>query len=131
MSTNEVLTWSEVEIPQTSGKNVPFVSIGRGQLDFNAAACDLVNDNDNHYRFAKLLTAKENGKTVVAVKFLNDAEPNTVHITRKSQNGKPIKGMTLANKGTISKLFGKNGTQNGTSRYKVELLSDHMLKIID
>ena len=127
---NEVVTWSEVEIPQTSGKNIPFVSIGRGQLDFNAAACDLVNDDGNSYRYAKLLTAKENGKTVVAVRFLEESEPNTIHITRKAQHGKPIKGMTVVNKGTVSMLFGKDGAQDGATRYKVEKIDHNMLKII-
>ena len=38
------MEWNVVKISQTSGNNVPFVSIGRGQLDFNAVACDLIND---------------------------------------------------------------------------------------
>ena len=131
MRNNNVLIWSEVEIPQTSGKNIPFVSIGRGQLDFNAAACDLVNDDGISYRFAKLFTAQENSRTVVGIKFLNESEKNTIHITRKAQNGKQIKGITVVNKGTVSKLFGKNGEQNGAIRYKVEKICDNMLKIID
>ena len=130
MSNHDVLVWSEVEIPQTSGKNIPFVSIGRGQLDFNAAACDLVNDDGSSYRFAKLLTAKENGRTVVAVKFLEETEPNTIHITRKAQKGKPIRGMTVVNKGIVSQLFGKDGAQDGSVRYKVEKAGEAMLKII-
>ena len=66
------MEWNVVKISQTSGNNVPFVSIGRGQLDFNAVACDLINDCGN-YRFVQLLTGKENGNTVVAVKFLKEA----------------------------------------------------------
>lgn len=124
------MEWNVVKISQTSGNKVPFVSIGRGQLDFNAVACDLVGDH-GQYKFAQLLTAKEKGKTVVAVKFLKDVEINTIPIKRKSQNGKIIKGMTVVNKGVISDLFGKNGNNDGMVRYGVELIDNDMLKILE
>ena len=63
------MEWNIVKIKQTSGNNVPFVSIGRGQMDFSAVACSLIDDNGS-YRYAQLLTAKDKGKTIVAVKFL-------------------------------------------------------------
>ncbi len=56
------MEWTVVKIKETSGNNVPFVSIGRGQLVFNAVACDLVQDNGD-YHYAQLLTSKEKGKT--------------------------------------------------------------------
>ena len=62
------MEWNVVKIRQTSGNNVPFVSIGRGQLDFNAVACDLINDRGD-YKFAQLLTGKENGKTVELLSY--------------------------------------------------------------
>lgn len=124
------MEWNVVKISQTSGNNVPFVSIGRGQLDFNAVACELVGDCGD-YKFAQLLTGKEKGKTVVAVKFLKEAEANTIPIKRKKQNGKIIKGITVVNKGVISDLFGKNGSNEGMVRYSVELIAEDMLKIID
>lgn len=125
-----MIEWNVVKIDQTSGKNVPFVSIGRGQMDFNAAACKLIND-EGQYKFAKVFTGKENGKTVVAVRFLCEAELDTIAIKRKNHDGKIIQGMTLANKGLIMKLFGKDGTNEGMNRRKVELLQDDMLKILD
>ncbi len=124
------MEWVEVQIKQTSGKNVPFVSIGRGQLDFNAVACDLIEDNGN-YKYVKLLKAKENGKTVVAAKFLTDAEPNTIPIKRKEQNGKTVKGITVRNKGVVSELFGKDGSNDGMQRHLVERIEPNMLKIVD
>ena len=124
------MEWSIVSISKTSGNNVPFVSIGRGQLDFNAVACDLVYDC-GQYKFAQLLTAREKGKTVVAVKFLQEPELNTIPIKRKTQNGKSIKGMTVVNKGVISDLFGKNGSNDGMVRYSVELIGENMLKILE
>ena len=124
------MEWSVVKISQTSGNTVPFVSIGRGQLDFNAVACDLGNDNGN-YKYAQLLTAKDKGKTVVAVKFLENYENDTIVIKRKVQNGKTIKGMTVVNKGIISDLFGKNGKNEGMVRYSVELIAPDMLKILE
>ena len=124
------MEWSVVSIKQTSGNNVPFVSIGRGGLDFNAVACDLVNDNGD-YKYAQLLTGKEQGKTVVAVKFLTEFEQNTIPIKRKEQGGKTIKGMTVVNKGVITDLFGKNGSNEGKVRFGVELVDHNILKIID
>lgn len=124
------MEWNVVKISRTSGNTVPFVSIGRGQLDFNTVACDLVNDNGN-YKYAKLLTAKDKGKTVVAVKFLENYENDTIVIKRKVQNGKTIKGMTVVNKGIISDLFGKNGKNEGMVRYSVELIAPDMLKILE
>ena len=124
------MEWNIVKISQTSGNNVAFVSIGRGQLDFNAVACDLVND-DGSYKYAQLLTGRENGKTVVAVKFLTEPDQNTIPIKRKNQNGKQIRGMTVVNKGVIAQLFGKNGSNEGMIRYGVELIDNNILKIID
>lgn len=123
------MEWNVVTIEETSGNNVAFVSIGRGQLDFNAIACDLVGDV-GQYKFVKLLTGRENGKTIVGVKFLCEAEPDTLPIKRKSQKGKTIKGMNVANKGVIEKLFGKDGANNGMVRHKVALADDpNILKI--
>lgn len=124
------MEWSIVKISSTSGKNVPFVSIGRGQLDFNAVACDLVKDH-GQYRFAQLLTGKDKGMTVIAVKFLEEPDMEAIPIKRKCQNGKTIKGMTVVNKGTISDLFGKRGSNDGMVRYRVELTDSNILKIID
>ena len=124
------MEWNVVKIDETSGKNTPFVSIGRGQLIFNAFACNLLND-DGKYKYAQLLTAKENGKPVVAVKFLEKFENDTLQIKRKESKGKTIQGMTIANKGVIEKLFGKEGENDGMIRHKVELIDVNMLKIID
>lgn len=124
------MEWQVVTIEQTSGNAIPFVSIGRGQLDFNAEACKLVNDKGN-YTYAQLLTGREKGKTVVGVKFLEEYEENAIVIRRKVVNGKQITGMTIRNKGTVEKLFGKDGSNKGMVRHKVELVSDNILKIID
>ena len=75
------MEWDVVAIEETSGNNVAFVSIGRGQLDFSAVACELVGDN-GQYKYVKLLTAKEDGKPIVGVKFLIDPEPNTLPIKK-------------------------------------------------
>ena len=124
------MEWEVVEIKSTGGKNAPFVSIGRGALSFNAAACDLVND-DGSYKYAQILKGKENGKPIVAVKFLKQFAPNAISITRKVQNGKEIKGMGVVHKDTITNLFGKAGSNDGTVRYSVELAGENILKIID
>lgn len=124
------MEWKVVKIEQTSGNTVPFVSIGRGQLDFNSEACKLVNDN-GEYKYAQLLTAKEGGKTVVGVKFLTSYEEDAIIIKRKKINGKQISGMSIRNKGTIEKLFGKDGSNEGMVRHKVELVAENILKIID
>ena len=124
------MEWSIVKISQTSGKNVPFVSIGRGQLEFNAAACELLGDN-GQYKFAQFLKGKEKGTPIIAVKFLEESENDTISIKRKMQNGKIVKGMTVVNKGVITELFGKNGNNDGMVRYKVELIENNILKIVE
>lgn len=124
------MEWNIVKIGQTSGKSVPFVSIGRGQLDFNAVACELVHDDGKTYRYAQLLQGKENGKQVVAVKFLKEPEDNIIPIKRKTQNGRIIKGMTIVNKGVIGELFGKDGKNDGMRRYSVKLIDYNILQII-
>lgn len=125
-----IMEWQVVQIKQTDGRSSAFVSIGRGQLDFNAEACKLVEDTGN-FKFAQLLTAQEKGKLVVAVKFLEENEENCIPIKRKSADGKVIQGMTVRNKGTIEKMFGKNGVKQGMTRYPVTLVEKNILKIID
>ena len=124
------MDWNIVKISRTSGNKIPFVSIGRGQLDFNAVACDLVGDK-GQYKYAQLLTGKEKGKVVVAVRFLEDYADDTIAIKRKFQKGKQIQGMTIVNKGIVAELFGKDGSNDGMNRFSVQLIDSNMLKIID
>ncbi len=124
------MEWQVVKIKQADGRSSAFVSIGRGQLDFNAEACKLVEDTGN-FKFAQLLTAQQNGKVIIAVKFLEEYDENCITIRRKSVDGKVIQGMTVRNKGTIEKIFGKNGVKQGMTRYPVALVEKNMLKIID
>lgn len=124
------MEWQVVKIKQTDGRSSAFVSVGRGQLDFNAEACKLVGDTGN-FKYAQLLTAQENGKVVVAVKFLEENKEDCIAIKRKNIDGKAIQGMTVRNKGTIEKIFGKNGVKQGMTRYPVTLIEKNMLKIID
>ena len=35
------MEWEVYKLKQTGGRTAPFVSIGRGTLDFSQAACDL------------------------------------------------------------------------------------------
>lgn len=124
------MEWKVFKVEQTSGNTIPFVSIGRGQLDFNAEACRLLNDN-GQYTYAQFLTAQEKGRAVVGVKFLTDYEDDSIVIRRKVINGKQVGGMTIRNKGAVEKLFGKDGANKGMVRHKVELVSENILKIID
>ena len=88
------MEWEVFKLDQTGGRTAPFVSIGRGQLDFNAVACELVGDDGQ-------------------------------------QNGKSIQGMTVRNKDAIERLFGKDGSNKGMVRHKVEPIGENILKIID
>ena len=124
------MEWQVVKIKQADGRSSAFVSIGRGQLDFSAEACKLVEDTGN-FKFAQLLTAQQNGKVIIAVKFLEESDENCIRIKRKRVDGKVIQGMTVRNKGTIEKIFGKNGVKQGMTRYPVALVEKNILKIID
>lgn len=124
------MEWQVVKVKSRSGKNVAFVSIGRGQLDFNARACELIND-DGKYKYAQLLKGKENGKIVVGVKFLTEHEEDSIPVSRKLHKGKLVAGMTIRNKGTITELFGKEGASDRMVRHGVECIGESMLKILD
>ena len=124
------MEWNVVKIDQTKGNNAPFVSIGRGQLDFNAVACELVGD-DGSYKYAQFLRGKDKGKPVIAVKFLTEYEEDSIPITRKVQKEKVIAGMTVRNKGIVEELFGKDGANDGMVRHGVERVGESMLKILD
>ena len=122
------MEWEVVKIKQTGGNSVPFVSLGNGRLEFNAAACQIVND-EGQYKFAQILKGKEKGKTVIGVKFLTEYEENTIPIKRKKQSGKMLQGMVISNRGLIAELFGKEGSNNGMVRHGVELVAENILKI--
>ena len=124
------MEWEVFKLKQTGGRTAPFVSIGRGTLDFSQAACELINDNGT-YKYAQILTGKEKGKAVVAAKFLTEYADNCIPIKRKSVEGKTISGMTVRNKDAIEQLFGKDGANKGMVRHKVEPIGENILKIID
>ena len=124
------MEWEVFKLKQTGGRTAPFVSIGRGTLDFSQAACELVNDT-GEYKYAQILTAKEKGKTVAGVRFLTEYEDNSLPIKRKTIKGKIVAGMTVRNKEAIERLFGKDGANKGMVRHKVDLAGDNILKIID
>ena len=42
------MEWEVYKLKQTGGRTAPFVSIGRGALDFSQAACELINDNGTY-----------------------------------------------------------------------------------
>ncbi len=124
------MEWEVFALKQTGGRTAPFVSIGRGALDFSQAACELINDN-GQYKYAQILTAKEKGKVVVGVKFLTDYTDNSIPIKRKTLNGKTVAGMTVRNKDAIERLFGKDGANKGMVRHQVAPAGENILKIID
>ncbi len=124
------MEWEVFKLKQTGGRTAPFVSIGRGTLDFSQAACELVGDN-GQYKYAQILTGKEKGKAVVAVKFLEEYADNCIPIKRKKAEGKVINGMTVRNKDAIESLFGIDGSNKGMVRHKVEPVAENILKIID
>ncbi len=124
------MEWEIFELKQTGGRTAPFVSIGRGTLDFSQTACELINDT-GEYKYAQLLTAKEKGKTIVGVKFLTEYMDNSLPVKRKVVNGKLVAGMTVRNKDAIERLFGKDGANEGMVRHQVVPVGENILKIID
>ena len=123
--------WKVVTPEVSKGRKAPFVSIGRGKLDFNAAACDLVGD-DGSYTHAQILEAKDGNKTIVGVRFFKEFQPGCIAVTRKKMaDGRLIAGLSIAQKGTIERLFGKDGRNEGTIRKSVRLDPDDNVLIIE
>lgn len=117
-----MIEWKEVELKPRTSRNAPFISIGRGGIDVNAVACDLVGDT-GQYTHAKLLKAGE----MIGIQFLTKEDVNAIMIRRKSKtkNGKQIKGITFRNKEAILRVFGSVGIKDSTSRFAVKKDPDH------
>ena len=125
------MNWTVVKITKNGGNKIPFVSIGNGRLEFNAVACELINER-GQYQYAQLLTGTdESGNTVNAVRFLESNEEETIKITRKVQKGKPIRGMTVSHKSAIQNTFGQKVVKQGTKRYGVKKVDNNTLMIIE
>ena len=125
------MEWNVVSIKKTTeGNKAPFASIGRGSVNFNAAACELLGDY-NKFKYAQFLTAKgKNGKLIVGVKFLEEHEDNSIEISRKKySDGKLVSGMTISHKGAVKEVFGAKGVIKGTERHSVSYEGDNILII--
>ncbi len=113
------MNWKVVKISgENRGKNTPYASIGHNALNLNAAACDLI-ENYEDYGFVELLEAEENKKTFVGVKFCRESTNDTIKVARTKYKDKLVKGITIANKNTLTKLFGKDRVSGSVTRFPV------------
>ena len=111
-------------------RNYPYASVGRGRLEINAVACDLLGDI-GQYRFAKFLATTENNRPIVIVEFLEEFEVGAIPVKHKQQKGKPIKGMVIAHKDLMTELFGFKGCFDGTERLDVDIVGGNRLIIFN
>ena len=113
------MKWENVKIQGNNNtRNKPFASVGRGKLTLSAGACKLIEDQEE-YKFAQFMKAKENGKLYVGIRLLKEDAPNALHIARKKLNGKMITAMEITNKSVMEALFGVSGSADKTTQYEV------------
>ena len=118
------MIWEVQKISENQkGRSTPYASVGRGKIALSAAACELIDDNEQ-YNYAELLKGTEDGKTYVGIRLLREYKTDSIKIKRKQITGKQIAGMTIENKYCIEKLFGVEGIQKGTTRLNVRLDAD-------
>lgn len=114
------MNWEPVKIyNEQKGRNTPYASIGYGRISLNAAACELIKDN-NEFTYAKLLKATQGKKTFVAIRFLKEYDSDAIKIKRKTIKGKLIAGLSIETKGVIADLFGTDGENKVATRYNVK-----------
>lgn len=129
------MEWNLVKIDSQDGKNAPFVSIGRGKLEFSAKACKLLEEasgrNYLDYKYAQIYTGSEKGKVAIAVKFLVEYKEDSLEVTHKVAKGNPITSMIIQSKGTIQRVFGAINANDTMIRRNVEICGEDMLRICD
>ena len=75
--------WEVVKIPTSSrGRTSPYASVGFGRLSLSAAACELI-DNYETYTHVQLLKNRVNNRLCIGVRFLKEAAPDSLKISRK------------------------------------------------
>ena len=123
--------WETVKIENSSRvSGVPTASVGFGRISLNASACELLDDQ-KQYTHVQLLKAKNAGRLCVGVKFLKEAEQNSVVIKRrKTKEGKVVGGIDITNKGAIEGLFGITGSANKVTRFEVKKYNENILEIV-
>lgn len=125
------MNWETVKIENANkGRTMPYASVGFGRISLSAAACELLGDY-NQYKYVEFLTARENGKLRIGIKFLKEDTSNSITIKRRKQkDGKPVGGMDIAQKNAVEKLFGITGTANKATRFDVKKYGDNILGIL-
>lgn len=121
------MKWQVVSVKNKSTEKIPFINVGQDRLFFNEIACELIQDV-GQYKYVQFLKGEEDGKEVIAAKFLCFYDENAIDIVRETQNGRST-GITINNKDMIDELFGDTLTAENIVQYKVELYGNDMLII--
>ena len=125
------MEWKVFKLEHKHRTGSPFVSISTtGQFDFNSAACTLVNDHENHYRYAQFLEAEDNGQTVLGVRFSNEESDDSIVIRHVKQNGKNINSMSVACSLFYNKHFRPTEGEVTRMRFEVKKEDDNTLIIV-
>ncbi len=112
--------WDIVKIPIASkGRTSPYASVGFGRLSLSVAACELI-ENYEQYKYVQLLKSRINNQLCIGVRFLKEAVPDSIKITRKKSNGKPVGGIDIACSTVLEGLFGLAATAKKSTRYDVK-----------
>lgn len=113
------------------GRNIPTASIGRERLSLSVSACDLIGIREKDYKYVEFMrdTVNEN---IIGLRFWNkNANDNCVLVKQKTDNGKKIGGIEIANKQLLESIFGDVANGNTITRFRVKKyeLSPYILLI--
>ena len=109
-----------MKIPTSSkGRTSPYASVGFGRLSLSVATCELV-ENYEKYNHVQLLKNRVNNRLCIGVRFLTEATPDSIKISRKKADGKLVGGIDISNSKVLESLFGLAATAKKATRYDVK-----------
>ena len=119
------MNWQIVEIKASrAGNGTPRASIGYNRISLNTQAVKLLESYEE-YKFVLPMTAIDDGKLCIGLKFIKEYMQKAITITHKKKGG-----IDISSKCAAEQLFGEKGTANKTTHYIVKKYDKDILGII-
>lgn len=127
------MAWVSVSIGEEQlGRNLPAVSIGHKRLSLNIAACDLIDQKNEHFTHVQFYQDNKNPKRIAMRFWKKPANDYCVPLSQKMNNGKAVGGLDVVNARLMQTLFGEIANNTTVTKYRVHLDdTDKYLLVID
>ena len=124
------MEWEVIKMEKYVNRGEAFVTISKeGQFNFSAGACDLLQDKQS-YQYAQFLKGMDNGKVVLAIRFLREDAENALKIRRTKNHGKITNSMKVFSSGMLKEYFEEKMQDEKKLRVPVEKVDDNILKLV-